>query len=174
MRIDTRNYWAWAYSDFLSNTNRAVFWEFLIAEALWISHIKRVEWDNVDLRYGWKKLEVKTSAYLQSWEQKWLSKIQFDIAPRKKSWDSTTNVVSASRWREADIYIFCLLEIIDKEIAIPENILDMKNWWFYIASARSLDVYFPTQKSISLSKLSTIAERIDFHSLKSTIDSILI
>jgi hypothetical protein len=172
MTIDTIAFWKWAYSDFLSNTNRSVLWEFIIHEALGITSDKKIEWDNVDLRYKWIKIEVKTSAYIQSWEQKWISKIQFDIAPRTKSWDSMTNTFSDSSGRAADIYIFCLLEILDKEIASPENILDMKNWWFYVVSTKNLDNFFPLQKSISLSKLSTITERIDFHLLKSTIENI--
>lgn len=174
MNIHKWDYWSWAYSDFLSNTNRAVFWEFLVAKALWISESKRIEWDNVDLRYLWKKIEVKTSAYLQSWEQKWISRIQFDIAPRKKSWDSVTNVISESRGRESDIYIFCLLELLDKAEAIEENILNVNNWWFYVTSTGLLNSEFPNQKSISFSKLATITKRIDFQSLKSTIDLILI
>lgn len=166
MFIDKISFWSWAYSDFLSNTNRSVFWEFIIHEALWLSNDKRIEWDNVDLRYNGKKIEVKTSAYIQSWEQKKNSKIIFDIAPRKRSWDSSANITRDSVWREADVYIFCLLEMRDKSLANSENILDVNNWWFYILQTNILNSLLPTQKSISLWKLEKITKRISFLEIK--------
>jgi len=37
------------------------------------------------------RIEVKTSAYVQSWKQSKLSAISFDIAP-KRGWDAATNI----------------------------------------------------------------------------------
>lgn len=37
----------------------------------------RVGWDSVDLRHKGVTIEVKSSAYLQAWGQKRLSRIQF-------------------------------------------------------------------------------------------------
>jgi hypothetical protein len=53
------DYWRWAYSDLLSNTNRSVFAEYLVGLALGVVDRPRVEWDSVDLRYGDHKIEVK-------------------------------------------------------------------------------------------------------------------
>ncbi|MBC7812134.1 MAG: hypothetical protein H7175_13350, partial [Burkholderiales bacterium] len=74
------DFWAWAYSDILSNANRSVLAEFLVGAALGVLDKPRKEWDAVDLRYREKKIEVKSAAYLQSWQQKQLSIIRFDFA----------------------------------------------------------------------------------------------
>jgi len=64
-----QDFWAWGFSDMLANTTRAVFAEFLVAAALGLDDAVRVEWDAVDLRYEGKAIEVKASAYVQSWPQ---------------------------------------------------------------------------------------------------------
>jgi hypothetical protein len=61
------DFWSWAYSDILSNTDRAVFAEFVVGTALGVTDVPSVGWDAVDLRYVDKTIEVKISAYIQSW-----------------------------------------------------------------------------------------------------------
>ena len=63
-------YWSWAYSGILNNTDRAVFAEFVVGSALGVTEAPRMEWDAIDLRYGDKTIEVKSSAYVQSWHQR--------------------------------------------------------------------------------------------------------
>ena len=103
------DFWSWAYSDILSNRNRSVFAEFLVASALGITDNPRIEWNAVDLRYQDISIEVKSAAYVQSWKQDKLSSIRFDIS-KKKSWDAETNQVSHESVRSADMYVFCLLK----------------------------------------------------------------
>ncbi len=62
-------------SDLLSNRNRSIFAEFLVGAALGVLDKPRVEWDAFDLIYQGKKIEVKSSAYLQSWQQNSPSRI---------------------------------------------------------------------------------------------------
>jgi hypothetical protein len=90
--VTVGDYWSWAYSDILSNTDRAVFTEFVVGTALGVTDAPRVEWDAVDLRYGDKTIEVKSSVYVQSWhqEQDPPSQISFDLKERL-SWDAATN-----------------------------------------------------------------------------------
>lgn len=85
------DFWSWSQSDLLNNSLRGVLAEFIVKKALNISSIFRTEWDSYDFitKDGFK-IEVKSAAYLQSWKQKTLSKIIFDIAP-KKGWDAKTN-----------------------------------------------------------------------------------
>src|SRR3954466_16258321 len=83
--LTVSDFWSWAYSDMLSNRNRAVFAEFLVGAASGVLDRPRVEWDAYDLRYGDHKVEVKASVYLQSWHQTRPSVISFDIAP-KRGW----------------------------------------------------------------------------------------
>ena len=66
------DFWRWAYSDLLNNVARGVLAEFLVANALDITKPKlRTEWDPYDLKSKQgTKIEVKSSAYIQSWNQK--------------------------------------------------------------------------------------------------------
>ena len=63
------DFWAWAYSDILNNTDRAVFAKFVVGMALGVIDTPRVEWDAVDLQYSDKTIEVKSAAYVQSWHK---------------------------------------------------------------------------------------------------------
>ena len=101
------DFWSWAYSDVLNNRNRSILAEFLVAAALGVLDEPRVEWDAVDLSYHDKRIEVKSAAYLQSWEQERLSVIRFDIA-RKRGWDAAANLSASKPTRSADAYVFCL------------------------------------------------------------------
>ena len=87
------DFWKWSASDLLSNANRGVFAEFLIASALGLVDNVRSEWDPYDLKTPkGKRIEVKSAAYLQSWSQKELSKISFSIRPSRK-WNSNSGKV---------------------------------------------------------------------------------
>jgi hypothetical protein len=100
------DFWSWSQSDLLNNSLRGVLAEFIVKTALDINNNYRLEWDAFDLiTDGDIKIEVKSSAYLQSWKQKGLSKISFDIAP-KRGWTAETNEYSASATRGADYYVF--------------------------------------------------------------------
>ena len=62
------DFWAWAYSNILTNNLRGVFAEFLVGTALGVVEGTRTEWDAFDLLYKGAGIEVKSSAYLQSWD----------------------------------------------------------------------------------------------------------
>ena len=84
-------FWRWAYSDLISNAERGTFSEYLVACALGISNTARVAWDKYDLiSPEGITIEIKTSGYVQTWEQKELSKLVFGIPPTL-GWDSKTN-----------------------------------------------------------------------------------
>ncbi|MFZ0368828.1 MAG: hypothetical protein WAM07_04400 [Halobacillus sp.] len=72
-------FWRWVYSDLLSNTTRGILAEFLVGYALGLTHEPRVEWDKADFVYKGRLIEVKSSAYIQAWEQQKPSKIIFNI-----------------------------------------------------------------------------------------------
>ncbi len=74
------DFWSWAYSDLLCNVNRSLFAEFLVGTALGVTDTPRLEWDAVDLEYMGRKIEVKASAYVQSWQQERPSVIRYDVA----------------------------------------------------------------------------------------------
>ena len=163
------DFWSWAYSDILSNTNRGVFAEFLVGAALRIIDQPRIEWDAVDFRYQGRGIEVKSVAYLQSWKQTKPSIVAFDIAP-KKGWDSTTNVSATESLRSADIYVFCLFAEQDPTLA---NVLDTQQWDFYVVPAETFNTDYPTQKKISLDPLRRIASAVSYADLKQNVDSFI-
>jgi len=64
------------------------------------------EWDSFDLTTpAGLKIEVKSAAYIQSWPQKKLSMIIFQIR-KTRSWDEQTNIQSMESKRQADVYVF--------------------------------------------------------------------
>jgi hypothetical protein len=66
--IEPLEFWKWAFSDFLSNALRGVLAEFIVAKAMDCTDVQRTEWDAYDvITSDGIKIEVKSSAYLQSW-----------------------------------------------------------------------------------------------------------
>ena len=80
------DFWAWAYSDILINMRRGIFAEFLVGSALGVTDsAPPAGWGDFDLLYDHKKIEVKSSAYIQGWDQGHqdsLSVISFDVRKR--------------------------------------------------------------------------------------------
>lgn len=75
------NFWQWNQSDLLENRTRGILAEYIVKVAIGDNSTQRTEWDNYDLiSNNGKKVEVKSSSYLQSWEQDKHSKISFSIA----------------------------------------------------------------------------------------------
>jgi len=163
------DFWSWAYSDILSNRNRAIFAEFIVAAVLGCTDCPLQEWDEVDIRYRGKKIEVKTSAYLQSWVQQRPSTIVFDIAA-KKGWTAETNSHSQAPARSADCYVFCLFAATDPAQA---NVLDLSQWTFLVLATDELNRYFSTQKSISFKRLQKVCGVVNYRGLKEAIESVL-
>ena len=162
------DFWAWAYSDLLSNANRGVFAEFIVGAALDALEGMRLEWDAYDLTYQNRKIEVKSSAYLQTWQQNKLSTISFDIAP-KRGWDAQTNVLSDEISRAADIYVFCLFAAQDSEQA---NVLDLTQWEFYVLPVHVLNE-LGGQKRISLNPLRKLCDPVPYSQLRQTVDALV-
>ena len=68
------DYWQWAYSDIVNNTNRGILAEFIVARVLGSGETVRANWASydVDTSRG-TRVEVKSAAFLQSWEQEGVS-----------------------------------------------------------------------------------------------------
>jgi hypothetical protein len=148
------DFWRWSNSDLLSNAARGIFAEFLVAAALGIKIEKpREEWATYDLKTKEGiTIEVKSAAYLQSWNQNRLSSIKFDIKKKKGSDDYGRTIEGApQRW--ADVYIFCLLAHQDKGTVNP---LDVSQWEFYVVATKRLNEQFPEQGSLSLKPLKDV------------------
>ena len=78
---DLLSFWQWAYSDLVGNTERGVLAEYIVACALGINNEDRILWGRYDLvTPQGVTIEVKTSGYIQTWEQQKLSNIKFGIS----------------------------------------------------------------------------------------------
>lgn len=150
------DFWQWSCSNLLGNTYRGMLAEFLVSRALSLDSIARAEWELYDLLYGESRIEVKSSAYIQSWKQRELSSPRFDIH------QSITNGK-----RMSDIYVFCLLNEKNRDKVNP---LDLNQWDFYTVKTRTIDSTFGNQKSVSLSKIEPICIRTKFSGIKQAVD----
>lgn len=144
------DFWRWAYSDLLGNTERGAVAEYLVASALGVSREDRISWNSYDLlsKEG-IRVEVKASAYIQTWGQERLSEIRFGIQPTF-AWNAETNVYDTEMRRQSDVYVFCVLKHTEQETIDP---LDARQWDFYPLRTSVLNEKVGNQKGISLSKI---------------------
>jgi hypothetical protein len=150
------DFWAWSSSDLMSNALRGRVAEFLVAQALGVAQGVRNEWDAWDLTSkSGAKIEVKSSAYIQTWAQRGVSTPTFDIGMTRE-WSAKTNVMEAVARRQASVYVFALLAHRDRVAAEP---LDVDQWEFYVLPTRTLDAELPTQKSVRLPTLLKVGAR---------------
>ena len=153
--LSVLDYWRWACSDLLSNRERGILAEFLVASALEVGDGVRVEWDATDVVTANRfHVEVKSAAYVQSWQQNDYSRISFNIAPRK-SWNAATNTFEQEASRSAQVYVFCLLAEKDVNRVDP---LDVGQWRFWVVPTAVLNEQLGDQKSIGLRTLEGLTE----------------
>jgi hypothetical protein len=160
------DFWRWAYSDVLSNRNRSIFAEYIVGVALGVVDKPRVEWDSVDLGYRDFKIEVKSSAYCQSWRQKKPSTIRFSIG-KAVFWNQETGRYEGQATRSAGIYVFCLYPERDKS---KTNVLDVSAWEFYVVPTEILNREFAAAKSISLTAVKRLVLPCKFVGLRAAVD----
>lgn len=143
------DFWKWNQQVLIDNLTRGILAEFIIKIALDIYAPYRYEWESFDLKTENDiSIEVKSSAYIQSWAQKRKSNIRFSIAPTRELLEDGN--YSSTPKRQADVYIFCLLANDNQESINP---LDLAQWEFYIVPTQILDEKLGGQQTLSLSTL---------------------
>ena len=165
-----RDFWSWYCSDLLSNTTRGALAEFIVSMALNINHIySRDTWAEYDLiTPDGIRIEVKCSAYLQSWEQNGkLSKIIFDCSPSYAHVKSYNEFNRNDYARHSDVYVFCVYNCKEPSRSDPLN-LDL--WEFYVIATKLLNEKLGEQKSIGLSHLQGLTKAIKFHEIGHTVN----
>ncbi len=123
------DFWQWAFSDLRSNVVRGVLAEYLVARALGADLSKpRIAWGNYDFEAGagWR-VEVKSTAYLQSWNQRRVSALGFSRL-RGRTWDEVTAAYVGEPCIRADLFVFAVHTC--REPA-AYNITDLDQWGFY-------------------------------------------
>ena len=165
--FDVLDYWRWSASDFVSNVTRGVLAEYIVARAVGVSTTGvRDEWAAFDLETpDGIRIEVKSAAYVQSWQQSRLSPIRFRT-PRTRAWTSEGGHYSPDSRCQADIYVFALLV---HKLQLTIDPLDLDQWEFYVLSAAVLDAREGSQGSISLRVLETLASPVTYHELTAAV-----
>lgn len=162
------DFWRWSVSYILSNATRGRFAEFIVGTAINLNPDNlRDEWAAYDLiSSSGIKIEVKSAAYLQSWNQKRYSSISFSIKPAR-IWDSKKYIRREEPKRHADVYVFCHLKHKESETINP---LKMEQWDFYVLPTFILDNYERSQISITINSLKQLTTSIEYSQLKEEIE----
>jgi hypothetical protein len=169
--FNVKDFWQWSVSDLLSNTTRGRLAEYLVARALGldVDTTVRDEWDACDL---WTpegvRIEVKSSAYLQSWFQHDVSPIRFGIAPAR-AWDPEQNTLAEAPCRTADLYVFALLRHRDKATVDP---LDVSQWRFYVLPTDVLNRQPLNPRSLTLRALERLTSALPFDELSGAVEAV--
>lgn len=132
--------------------------------------ICREDWAAYDLETPLGiKIEVKSSAYLQSWNNGRISNIRFGIQSTK-AWDANAGYSEEVK-RQSDIYVFCVYTSKEKK----DSPLQLDRWEFYVLPTSVLNQKCGNQKSISLNSLLTLnPQKSDYINLGSVVNNILL
>ena len=170
------DFWSWAYSDLIHNVNRGAFAEFIVREAMnaqsGITPPRtdfRVSMDAYDLLSpDGIRVEVKSSAYIQSWESEHPARLSFRIAPAKALDEFGNYSANSKHARHSDVYVFCIWTAMSRE----QNILDLSLWDFYVIATKTLDRKVPNQKTITFQSLMALEpKKVDWFGLGEAIRS---
>lgn len=129
------DFWRWAFSDLRDNTTRGILAEFLVAKAVGDTRTLRIGWDNFDAQASdGTTIEVKCSAFLQSWTQKRHSELVFGRLSARE-FDATRNEYSVDARIRADVFVFAVQRQRDPA---AYDMLDISHWEFWVVSARTI------------------------------------
>jgi len=136
--LSVLDFWRWAFSDLRENVVRGILAEFLVARALGDASPLRRAWDNFDVTTpAGIRVEVKSSALLQSWRQRRHSRIAFS-GLTGRSWSAETSELGSRRELRADVYVFAIHTL--REPALYDA-LQLEQWEFRVLSAASLRLH---------------------------------
>jgi hypothetical protein len=145
------DFWAWSLSDLRANTVRSLLAEFLVARALGAARRPRVEWDAFDvLTPDGLRLEVKSGAYLQAWEQSRLSTVTFG-GLSARTWTPTAGYSTTGSYN-ADAYVFAVLTATEH---VQYDALNLDQWSFWVLPRHVVSA--TGQRSIRLSRVEALA-----------------
>jgi len=161
-------FWSWAFSDLQDNTLRGEFAEFIVARALGINLHIRQAWTNYDLETDdGLRIEVKASAYLQSWDQKKLSRLEF-AGLKARAWNPIDGYEKEKTYR-ADVYVFCVQTAKTHQ---EYDQFDLSQWEFRVVSRKELERL--GVESLSYGTLCRIcSEKVLFEELREAIYGII-
>lgn len=144
------DFWKWAYSDTQNNISRSAIAEFIVATAIGATTLPRIMWQPYDLLSpNGYRIEVKSAAYVQSWDCKHPDHVSYSIAPARVQDADGNYKNNAPKQRNSDAYVFCLYKATSPE----QSPFCLDLWDFFVISTKILDAKKPLQKSITLPSL---------------------
>ena len=162
------DFWRWAFSDLRDNTTRGILAEFLVARAVGDDRGIRVGWDNFDARaLDGTQIEVKCSAFLQSWPQKRLSDLVFGRLT-SRPWNTRLNEYANARTVHAAVYVFAVQMQTEPS---GYDMLDLGHWSFWVMGRDRLEAAAVRSVGIAWVKR-TATGPIPYHELGSVIRTV--
>lgn len=166
------DFFQWWSDSMMTNSVRGVLAEYIVAMALHCEKGARLDaWGPYDLvTPRGVRVEVKSSAYLQSWKQLKPSRIVFSIKPGR-SYDYESGLYSERSSRNSDVYVFCVFESRERDSA---RLSDLDQWGFYAMRTAEIDRCFGNQKTICLSRLlDSGIQRVAFDELEAAVTELM-
>jgi hypothetical protein len=174
-----QDFWAWGFSDVLTNISRAVFAEWIVGSAIDAVGGVRPVWAYYDLDYAGAKIEVKSMAHLQNWKRPQRVQNSFNIKATGADFPveeglapgpDTQYYYDAEKKRRADIYVFAVYAERDPARLDPLNI---EAWEFLVLSTPELERHFGSQDSVALSRIEAVTQAVRYADLKAHVDKAL-
>lgn len=150
--ISVLDFWQYGFSNLNSNILRGILAEFIVESALRdrASIDVRNPWGDYDvLAPNGRRIEVKSSSYIQDWEQTKHSRIVWTgLKAKELFWSSAVGVPSVEpAGYKADIYVLTLLKHQDPKTL---DILNLDQWCFWVLSKDRIREISKDRGSISL------------------------
>ncbi|MFI9201604.1 hypothetical protein [Streptomyces sp. NPDC053048] len=144
------DFWRYAFPDLKTNTTRGLLAEFLVHRAVGAQQ-RNQEWESFDvLTADGLRIEVKSSAYLQAWGQRKVTKIVFDRL-RTRTWSPQTGDATEPSFN-ADVYVFAVHTATSHDDYDP---LDVGQWQFYVVPSPLIEA--KGTKSLALNSVRALA-----------------
>lgn len=156
------DFWRFALGDLRMNNARGYLAEFIVTRALGVA-AQRVEWAEYDVLFEGIRIEVKSSAYLQSWEQPRLSRITF-TGLKGTRYTPRGGYDTAGKQFNADVYVFAVQTATTHA---SYNVLDLTQWAFYVVPRTAMESR--GYESISLPALEKLAHAIRIDGIRDAV-----
>ncbi|MGI6340913.1 MAG: hypothetical protein ACOX0B_01745 [Minisyncoccales bacterium] len=169
-------FWQYGFSNLNSNILRGSLAEFIIENLLKDKSEVGVRnpWNDYDILYKNRKIEVKCSSYIQDWDQEDFSKIIFSgLKAKDLYWSKAVSEFNRDNKKEykADIYVLCLVDHKNPETL---DLLNLDQWSFFILTKEELKNISNNSSSISITRLENNNYKpIRYEEVKKYIDNII-
>ena len=149
------DFWQYGFSNLNSNVLRGSLAEFIIENLLKDKSEVGVRnpWNDYDILYKNRKIEVKCSSYIQDWDQEDFSKIIFSgLKAKDLYWSKAVSEFNRDNKKDykADIYVLCLVNHKNPETL---DLLNLDQWSFFILTKEELKNISNNSSSISITRL---------------------